>query len=84
VGQLRKIEVDIDLSSNPKVRDLADEVVSYMKVNKINFNSFENVRTGRITRLDLTGPPDALKNFVDEFLSDDAPGQVYTLLYERG
>jgi hypothetical protein len=82
VGQLRKIELDTDLSSNPQVRDLSVEMFFYLRKNRTNFSSSQNIRTGRITQLDLTSPPDALKSFVDEFLSDDAPGQVYTLLYD--
>jgi len=58
-------------------------VISFLKANKIRHASSQNLRTGKITHLDLSGPPDALKNFVDQFLSDDAPGQVYTLLYRR-
>ena len=82
MGQLRKIELDIDLSSNTKVRQLSDEVLSYLKKNKIMFRSLESRRTGSNTRLDLTGPPEALRSFVDQFLSEDTPGQAYALLYE--
>jgi hypothetical protein len=83
---LYKVDIDIDLSSNPKVRDMFTdpkrEVLSFLEKNKVTLNTSSKA-SGEITHIEARGPSDALINFVDQFLSDDAPGGVYTLWYPR-
>jgi hypothetical protein len=84
---LCRVDVDIDLSSNPKVRTMFTDgggVMSFLRNNQIKIvGSSANLRTQETTHVELAGAAESLIKFVDEFLSEDLPGGVYTLYYRR-
>jgi hypothetical protein len=84
-GDLFQIDVDIDLSSNPQVRDMftRQELRAFFQANGIKIVSTSANGGGNATHIEVRGPNESLIKFVDTFLSEDAPGGVYTLLYKR-
>ena len=87
--QLCGVEVDIDLSSNPTVRDMFNnpeafrELLAFFKEHGISVVSASTGGGDTTTRIRLEGPAQGVRKFVDEFLSDDPSGVVYTLLYRE-
>jgi hypothetical protein len=84
---LFQIDLDLDLSKNPIVRDFfvreeAKAALSaYFKVQDIKIVSTSANGAGVATHIEIRGPHANLSRFVDDWLADDAPGGVYTLLY---
>jgi hypothetical protein len=84
---LFQINVEIDLSKNPKVRDIFTdpkvnkEMVAFLQAQNIRIeNKFE--RDGKVTRVELRGSPEGLKRFHDEYLGVDEAGVVYEVKFK--
>ena len=83
--QLCGVEIDLNLSSNPTVRDMFNnpeafrELLDFFKEHGMTVVS-ASAGGGNPTHIKLEGPASGVLKFVDEFLSDDPAGAVYTLL----
>jgi hypothetical protein len=83
-GSLSKINIEIDLASNPALRDMFKRPEACTELDPflrwIDLTGPE-YRAGEIVAIDLTGPPHALRNFANKFLRDEA-SEVYSLSYD--
>jgi hypothetical protein len=90
--QLYGIEINFDRSSNPKIYyllerpELGREVRTFLKDNDLRIVS-AGVRDSESgtnpTQIKLEGPSDSIMKFVAEYLRDDPPIGVYTLIYRE-
>jgi hypothetical protein len=85
--QLCGVEVELDLSLNPTVRDMFKnpeafrQLLAFFKEHGIAVVSAFTGGGDTTTNIRLEGPAAGVREFVDEFLCDDPEGVVYTLLY---
>lgn len=88
-GSLFQVDVDIDLSSNPKVREMFNDqkangdMTAFFKAHDIHLASTYGKGGGNATHIELRGSQLGLIKFVNDFLSNDDPGGVYNLWYLR-
>ena len=85
--QLCGVEVEIDLSFNPTVRNMFNdpgafrELQAFIKEHGLTVVSAFTGGSNTTTQIKLEGPASDVLKFVDEFLSSDPADGVYTLLY---
>jgi len=82
--KLFRIHIDLDLSSNPTIREMFTDAKAGQEIRLfLNKNGLHLERAGEMkgeaVAVEITGPSSALLMFVDKFLHDDAPGGVYSL-----
>jgi hypothetical protein len=83
------VELDIDLSSNPTVRDMFNdptafrELLGFFKEYGLGVVSAFTGGSHTTTHIKVEGPGAGIQKFVAEYLSDDPPADVYTLLYRE-
>jgi hypothetical protein len=91
--RLCAIEIDLAFSKNPKLYymydrpELGREITAFLKKHglKIVGSELGGTESGRNpTHIKLDGPSTGIKKFVAEYLSEDAPAEVYKLLYDGG
>jgi hypothetical protein len=84
------IEIDLAFSKNPKLYymydrpELGREITAFLKDHglKIVGSELGSTESGiSPTHIKVDGPSAAIMKFVAEYLSEDTPADVYTLLY---
>jgi hypothetical protein len=83
---LVQINIDLDLSQNPIIRnmfsdpDANKEIANFFRMNTINIeNKYEHA--GKVSRVELRGSPEGLAKFHEAYLTDDKAGAAYDLQY---
>ena len=80
---LTGIEVDIELSSNSKVRDMYTQPFAFHELQVFFKEHGLEVVTAEASPSEekIFGPGAGVLKFVEQYLSEDPEGGVYTLLY---
>jgi hypothetical protein len=85
---LTGIEVDINLSSNPKVRDMYTQPFAFHELQVFFKEHGLEVVTAEASpseenpiHIKIFGPGTSVLKFVEQYLSEDPEDGVYTLLY---
>ena len=85
---LSGIEVEIDKSSNPKIREMYTqpeffhELQVFFKEHGLEVVTAEAPQSGETPiQIKIFGPGTSVLRFVEQYLSEDPEGGVYTLLY---
>ena len=90
--QLCGIEIDLAFSKNPKLYymydrpELGREITAFLKKHglKIVGSELGGTESGRNpTHIKVAGRSAGIVKFVAEYLSEDAPSEVYTLIYRE-
>jgi hypothetical protein len=81
---LFQVNVEIDLSTNPKVctmftdAEVGKEMDAFFKANGIRMES-KYAKGTTVTAIELRGSPEGLAKFVETYLADDNSPVVYNL-----